>query len=132
MKGRKKPRMAFLFCAFQRCVIKKIRAIFVTNQVQNLRLDHARFPALWAVCLTYSEFSFAPWDYFSLVFAFQRYSVEKCSKLSLMFTFPYIQAGCEVPLDPGIPAASIEHQLVVVETEEQLTGRDYCSRFFCL
>lgn len=57
--------------------------------------------------------------------------MEKCSKLSLMFTFPYIQAGCEVPLDPGIPAASIEHQLVVVETEEQLTGRDYCSRFFC-
>ncbi|XP_022801275.1 regulator of G-protein signaling 12-like isoform X3 [Stylophora pistillata] len=29
---------------------------------------------------------------------------------------------CEVPLDLGIPAASIEHQLVVVETEEQLTG----------
>lgn len=34
------------------------------------------------------------------------------------------QAGCEVPLDPAIPAASIEHQHVVVETAEQFAGTD--------
>ena len=29
-----------------------------------------------------------------------------------------------MPLDPGIPAASIEHQHVVVETAEQFAGTD--------
>ena len=32
------------------------------------------------------------------------------------------QADCEVPLDSGIPVASIEHQHVVVETKESFTG----------
>ncbi|KAK3710769.1 hypothetical protein QZH41_016752, partial [Actinostola sp. cb2023] len=31
---------------------------------------------------------------------------------------------CEVPLDSGIPVASIEHQCVVIETSEQLTGNN--------
>ena len=33
-----------------------------------------------------------------------------------------LQAECEVPLDPGIPAASIEHQQVVIEISEQFAG----------
>ena len=74
-------------------------------------------------------------DLITLVFVFQRHSIEKCSQVfsnaSFPFSFPHTQVECEVPLDLGIPAASIEHQLVVVETEEQLTGTEYCSRFFC-
>ena len=34
------------------------------------------------------------------------------------------QVGCEVPLDPGISAATIEHNHVVIETEEQFTGKE--------
>ena len=32
------------------------------------------------------------------------------------------QAGRDVPLDPDVSASSIEHQYVVVETAEHLTG----------
>lgn len=39
--------------------------------------------------------------------------------------FVLTKVGCEVPLDPGISAATIEHQHVVVETEEQFTGKEY-------
>jgi len=36
-----------------------------------------------------------------------------------------VQVGCEVPLDPGISAATIEYNHVVVKTEEQFTGKEH-------
>lgn len=40
------------------------------------------------------------------------------------FTF-CAQVGCGVPLDPGISASTIEHNHVVIETEEQFTGKEH-------
>ena len=35
------------------------------------------------------------------------------------------QVGCGVPLDPGISASTIEHNHVVIETEERFTGKEH-------
>lgn len=59
------------------------------------------------------------------------YEVSCCKKvwnhlLNFCWTIAFpsycVQVGCEVPLDPDISAATIEHNHVVVETEEQFTG----------
>ena len=60
------------------------------------------------------------------------HAVSSCKKVSLEIFYRTIalpsfcvQVGCEVPLDPGISAATIEHNHVVVETEEQFTGKKH-------
>ena len=43
-------------------------------------------------------------------------------KLKIWSRVVVFKAECEVPLDSGVPVASLEHQRVVVESEEQFNG----------